>query len=267
MIIPMSWRRPGAVLLTVCMSLVGLAVPAAALPTARPRARAATRFRVTRRPRRTVVSAPPVPNAGARTTGQVGADAGAVALTFDDGPDPRWTPQILDVLDAHHMHATLFVVGRSAARYPELIRAIIAHGDAVALHTWNHRRLTTVSAAGFGLEVDPEIALVSDLTGSRPTCLRPPFGSATGATVALAAARDLQLVQWSIDPRDWARPGVAAIEAVADNELAAGKVLLLHDGGGDRSETVNALGPILDHIDQLGLKTTTICGPAPAPQG
>jgi peptidoglycan/xylan/chitin deacetylase (PgdA/CDA1 family) len=198
---------------------------------------------------------------GPRTVGALGGDSTGVAITFDDGPDPRYTPEILDVLAAHHVTATFFMIGRQAATFPDLVRRVSAGGNAVEVHTWDHLRLTTVPAPVFASEVDREVDLLTTLTGVRPTCLRPPYGSANETTVNEAASRGLSIAQWSVDPSDWSRPGVNAITARVVSHLGPNQVILLHDGGGDRSETVAALSRILDAIAARNLHVVTVCAP------
>jgi peptidoglycan/xylan/chitin deacetylase (PgdA/CDA1 family) len=196
---------------------------------------------------------------GPRTIQGLGGDSAGIALTFDDGPDPRYTPQILDVLAAHHVTATFFMVGREAAKYPDLVRRVAEQGNAIGVHTWDHLRLTTASPAVFSSEVDREIDLLTSLTGARPTCLRPPYGSANQATLNEAASRGLGVAQWSVDPSDWTRPGANAIVSRVVSHLNPDGIILLHDGGGDRSQTVAALSRILDAIAARNLHVVTVC--------
>jgi peptidoglycan/xylan/chitin deacetylase (PgdA/CDA1 family) len=200
---------------------------------------------------------------GARTIQGLGGDASGVALTFDDGPDPRYTPQILDVLAAHHVTATFFMIGRQAATSPDLVRKVVEGGNAIGIHTWDHLRLTTASPSVFASQVDREVELVTSLTGERPTCLRPPYGSANQTTVNEASSRGLAIAQWSVDPRDWTRPGVNAIVSRVTSHLGPGQIILLHDGGGDRSQTVAALSRILDAIAARNLRVVDVCSLTP----
>ena len=214
--------------------------------------------------RHTRLAAVPVrfPQLGARNVADAGGDSHGMALTFDDGPDPRWTPEVLATLEAHDVHATFFLVGRQAARYPDLVRQIIADGNAVGVHTWDHQRLVPAGEAKFEAQVDREMSLLQQLTGATPTCLRPPYGSADDATLQRASERHLRVVQWNDDPRDWTRPGTSAI--IHRVNATPNTVVLLHDGGGDRSETVEALGPILDKITAASVPLETLCHPEAA---
>jgi peptidoglycan/xylan/chitin deacetylase (PgdA/CDA1 family) len=252
-------RRITRVVIVVAIALALYAQPAAAT-VRRPQARV-TRFRtpIVRRP--TIVRVLPDPELGARTVGDLGGDASDVAITFDDGPDPRYTPQVLNVLAAHHVTATFFMVGREAAKFPDLVRQVAAGGNAIGVHTWDHLRLTTASPAVFASQVDRELELVTSLTDVRPTCLRPPYGSANQTTVNEASSRGLSVAQWSVDPRDWTQPGVNAIVNRVTSRLGPNQVILLHDGGGNRSQTVAALSHILDAIEARNLHVVNVCAP------
>ena len=167
-------------------------------------------------------------------------------LTFDDGPDPRWTPQVLDVLARHHVAATFFIVGKRADAYPSLVRRIVAQGHTVANHTYTHVDLRTVSEQRFHDEVDrTQRALGPD--GRR--CLRPPYGSTDQRVRDWTADAGYHLQLWTTDTGDYTLPGA---EVIADRIVAGahdGAVILLHDAGGtDRSQTVQGLTIALDRL-------------------
>ncbi|HEX4821942.1 MAG TPA: polysaccharide deacetylase family protein, partial [Acidimicrobiales bacterium] len=164
-----------------------------------------------------------------------------VALTFDDGPDPTYTPQILDILGRYQVPATFFVVGRQGSKYPQLLQAEAADGDAVGNHTWDHVNLTTTPVDSYRHEVDDVSDLIEAQTGSRPVCLRAPGGRVDDLVVHQVADRGLATVGWSVDPQDWARPSADAIVSRVLNAARAGSIIELHDGGGDRSQTIAAL--------------------------
>ncbi|MBW3557594.1 MAG: polysaccharide deacetylase family protein [Actinobacteria bacterium] len=201
---------------------------------------------------------------GARRVTDVAGYAGAptdpvVALTFDDGPDPVTTPQILDILASRGAKATFFVVGAQAARYPDLVRRIAREGHVVAGHTWSHARLTGMSEATFVREVDSTNRMIESLTNVAVRCVRPPQGVSDTAVVARLAGRGLTTMQWSIDPQDWRTPGVGAIVERVLAGARPGDVVVLHDRRG-ASQTPAALPAILDGLAQRGYRTVTICG-------
>ncbi len=185
-----------------------------------------------------------------------------IALTFDDGPNPSWTPQILSVLASRHVTATFFLVGSWAQRYPDLVRQELAAGDHVANHTWNHPSLPNLSAAGQANEIASTTNLINGIAGhSVVHCVRPPYGNHSATTDAVAEGQGLSVIIWSRDARDWATPGVPAILAGSlDSTYDGGRGIVgLHDGGGDRSQTVAALGPLIDTLRARGYQFTTIC--------
>jgi peptidoglycan-N-acetylglucosamine deacetylase len=178
----------------------------------------------------------------------------AVALTFDDGPDPRWTPQVLDLLRANHVHATFCVIGRQASAYPYLVRRIVAEGHTLCNHSWDHdEHLPRATPAHLRAEMALATrAIVAASGGVRPTLFRAPGGNWSPAVLAEARAQGMRPIAWSVDPRDWSRPGVPYIVRAV---LAAGPgdVILLHDGGGTRVQTVSALRQVLPVLRGRGL--------------
>jgi len=182
-----------------------------------------------------------------------------VALTFDDGPDPVFTPQVLAILAKFGVPATFFMIGWEAAAAPELVKRIDAAGDGVASHTWSHVDLTRQNDAGLKVQVDQADALLASIIGRRVTCIRPPEGHQNPGLVAKLSARGLTTVLWSVDTADWTRPGTARISRRALTDLSPGAIILLHDGGGDRSETVEALPSIIQAIQAQGFRLVPIC--------
>ncbi len=182
-----------------------------------------------------------------------------VALTFDDGPDPAFTARILELLAANHAKASFFVVGRQAQRFPDLVRAELAQGSTVEGHTWDHRQLPGLGDATFSAEVDRTDELLGRLIGHPVACVRPPYGRVDAQVVERLGGRGLTTAMWDVDPRDWARPGARAIAARVLGRIHPGAVVVLHDGGGDRSQTVAALSTILDGIAARGYMPVPLC--------
>lgn len=185
------------------------------------------------------------------------ADQGKVIyLTLDDGPGVS-TPDALEVLAANHATATFFVVGSQAAANPNEIAAIKAAGHAVGTHTWDHADLTTLSSS----EVQQELNSTAQAAGSGP-CMRPPYGSIDAASGAVSEGMKLQPILWTAQAFDWKSTATTA-QIVADIEArtSPGAVVLLHDGGGDRSKTVAALKELLPYWKAQGyqLKPVPAC--------
>jgi cellulose synthase/poly-beta-1,6-N-acetylglucosamine synthase-like glycosyltransferase/peptidoglycan/xylan/chitin deacetylase (PgdA/CDA1 family) len=192
--------------------------------------------------------------------------ARTVALTFDDGPDPAWTPKVLAVLRRYRVPATFFLVGAHVAGYPGLVREELRNGDEVGSHTYTHINLAT---AGWreGFELTLAQNALAGAAGIHTRLLRMPFSSQPSALTAAdwraagQAGRDGYLVVLTnLDTRDWARPGVAHIVAAALPRGGRGAIIMFHDGGGNRSQTVAALPGIITRLRARGYRFTTVTG-------
>ncbi|MCO1655592.1 polysaccharide deacetylase family protein [Pseudonocardia humida] len=162
-----------------------------------------------------------------------------VALTFDDGPDPRWTPQVLDLLARHGAVATFCVLGENAERHPELLTEIVEAGMRLCDHSRTHD--VDPAAPRDGLAHDELV----DLSGAEVDWFRAPRGEWSESLQVAAGAEGMRPLGWSVDSRDWTRPGAGAIVAGVQRHLHPGAVVLMHDGGGDRGQTVEALEQLL----------------------
>jgi cellulose synthase/poly-beta-1,6-N-acetylglucosamine synthase-like glycosyltransferase/spore germination protein YaaH/peptidoglycan/xylan/chitin deacetylase (PgdA/CDA1 family) len=199
-----------------------------------------------------------------------GAHPGWVALTFDDGPDGRWTPKILDILKAKHAVATFFVIGQNMQAKPGLVQREVDEGMMVGNHTWTHPNIADTPLTQTDLEINTTQRLFAVLTGKSMRFFRPPFfgdaePSTPGEVEPLLIAQKLGylIAGLRIDPDDWKKPPAAeiiqkAMQRLSDTGPAAGQVVLLHDAGGDRSRTVEALPGLIDAIRARGLRLVTI---------
>jgi peptidoglycan/xylan/chitin deacetylase (PgdA/CDA1 family) len=180
-----------------------------------------------------------------------------VALTFDDGPWPD-TPQFLDVLEREHVHATFFHIGEQESTYGTAVdHRILADGDMLGDHTWNH-----ADVAGGGAFAAQEIssarAAIARVSGFTPCLFRAPGGAVSPALISLARSMGFITIEWDVDPRDWARPGTGAIYANVVGNAHNGSIVLQHDGGGDRSETLAALPGEIRTLRSRGYQFVTI---------
>ncbi len=182
-----------------------------------------------------------------------------IAITFDDGPDPRWTPKILDILKAANVKAVFFLVGTNAERYPKLVRRIVNEGHEMGNHTYYHPDLSDCGPEHVRLELNATQLLLETITGRSTTLFRPPYSADTNPSqldelIPLQIAEDLNylVVLESIDPQDWAKPGADTILQRVKQQRHDGSIILLHDAGGDRSQTVEALPKILDWLHARG---------------
>jgi cellulose synthase/poly-beta-1,6-N-acetylglucosamine synthase-like glycosyltransferase/peptidoglycan/xylan/chitin deacetylase (PgdA/CDA1 family)/spore germination protein YaaH len=189
----------------------------------------------------------------------------AVALTFDDGPDPEWTPAILDILKANGVKATFFVVGSEAERHPELVHRIIEEGHEIGNHSFTHPNLAEAPPALIKLELNASQRLIESLTGRSTTLFRPPYNADSRPSslrellpIQIAQSLGYMTILENVDPRDWQKPGKTELLDRVKTELPRGNIILLHDGGGDRSATVAALPAILDHLKERGNRAVLI---------
>ena len=194
-----------------------------------------------------------------------GRKKNAVALTFDDGPDATWTPLILDTLASRGAKATFFIIGENAELHPELLRRELRDGHELGNHTFTHPNLALVGPRLTRYELSATERLIEAVTNRRTALFRPPyFGDAEPTTAnelgPIAIAQDLGYVTVGLrnDPGDWLQPGVDTIINESLAQLDRGNVILLHDGGGNRAQTVAALGPLIDSLRARGYKLTTV---------
>ncbi|MFJ6940270.1 bifunctional polysaccharide deacetylase/glycosyltransferase family 2 protein [Streptomyces sp. NPDC101132] len=205
---------------------------------------------------------PVVEGASARTTAPA---ARTVSLTFDDGPDPVWTPKVLDVLRRHGVHATFFTVGTRVAEHPGLARRIVAEGHQIGLHGFTHTDLGAASPWRRTLELRQNQLVVAGATGITTPLLRPPYSASNRAltdadwdAVAQAGHEGYLTVLTTRDSQDWRRPGVDRIVSNATPSGRAGQIVLLHDAGGDRAQTVAALDLLVPRLQKAGWRFTTV---------
>ena len=202
---------------------------------------------------------------------RTGWQPGKVALTFDDGPDEKWTPQILDILKREGVPASFFIIGENGEANPQLVKRIVAEGHDLGNHSFTHPNLGEIPPKLTELELNATQRLIESLTGRSTRLFRAPyFGDAEPQTpdevepAAIANRLGYIIVGLRVDPDDWARPG--ADEIVRRTKLGLtnpniderGEVVLLHDGGGDRSQTVEALPRLIHELRAQGYEFTTV---------
>jgi cellulose synthase/poly-beta-1,6-N-acetylglucosamine synthase-like glycosyltransferase/peptidoglycan/xylan/chitin deacetylase (PgdA/CDA1 family) len=197
-----------------------------------------------------------------------------LALTFDDGPDPTWTPRLLAVLRRHHVPATFFVVGARAIEHPELVRAEADSGSEIGLHTFTHADLGRLPQWRRAIEIDLTEHAIARAAGVTARLLRPPYSSTPDAvddsewrTLQWAHSRGLVTTLADLDSEDWKRPGVAAILRNSEPVGDSGAVVLMHDGGGKRAQTVAAVDQLITRLKQRGYRFTTVSAGAGLSEG
>jgi cellulose synthase/poly-beta-1,6-N-acetylglucosamine synthase-like glycosyltransferase/peptidoglycan/xylan/chitin deacetylase (PgdA/CDA1 family) len=182
-----------------------------------------------------------------------------IALTFDDGPDPRWTPEVLEVLRRERVPATFFMVGSQAARHPDLVREVDRAGHEIGNHTFTHAGMSTAPVWQRRAQVHLTEAVLLGITGHYPRFIRPPYSATSDAVtptteraLAKAAGRRYIIALADYDSRDWEKPGVAKIVRNATPPADRGGVIMFHDSGGDRRQTVAALARIVPKLRAQG---------------
>jgi len=195
---------------------------------------------------------------------QLGAVPKKIAVSFDDGPDPRWTPKILDILKEKNVPGTFFVIGEEAAKSPGLLRREYAEGHSIGNHTYTHPVMDEVSPMQLRWELNITQRLIESTVGAKSILFRPPYGidhqpeySEEVAQLPVAQDMGYLIVGQKIDPHDWRQPygkQVAAQEIVDGvlQQASLGNIILFHDGGGDRSQTVAALPVVIDQLRARG---------------
>ncbi|MFG2426212.1 glycosyltransferase [Streptomyces sp. NPDC048590] len=195
-----------------------------------------------------------------------------IVLTFDDGPDPVWTPRVLDELKKYHAHGVFFVTGTMASRYPALVKRMVDEGHEVGLHTFNHPDLSFQSTSRIDWELSQNQLVLAGAAGVRTSLFRPPYSSFSDAmdneswpVTQYIGSRGYLTVVNNTDSEDWKRPGVHAIIERATPKHGKGAIILMHDSGGDRSQTVTALGRFLPKMQERGYDFTNLTSALGAP--
>ncbi|MBU4556897.1 MAG: polysaccharide deacetylase family protein [Actinobacteria bacterium] len=181
-----------------------------------------------------------------------------VALTFDDGPWPRYTEEVLAVLAKEQVKATFFMVGRQVYRYPTLVKRIRDEGHALGNHTQGHAYLSKATPEAVRAQIADGQTAIQKTAGVKAGWFRPPGGIMTPIVGREVSRYGLRVAMWTVDPQDWRRPPVTAIVQRVITSVKPGAVVLMHDGGGERANTVEALGPIIRELKKQGYTFVTL---------
>jgi len=181
-----------------------------------------------------------------------------IALTFDDGPHPIYTLQVLHILQEYGVKATFFCIGRQVLPYASIVAQVSRAGNVIADHTWDHFDMTRLSIAGMQWELNRTANAITLATGVRPVLFRPPYGYINTTVKDVSTRLGLTPIMWNVDPSDWRLPGTDAIVQRVLANTGNGSVILMHDGGGNRSQTVQALPQIIAGLQQRGFRFVTV---------
>lgn len=189
---------------------------------------------------------------------EIQTDEKIIALTFDDGPHRKYTADILDVLEKYNAKATFFIVGQNAEKNPELITRMYEEGHELANHTYTHPLRTNVT--NLMKEIQQTDEVIAGITGYQPTLFRPVEGQYTDAMIDAISKKGYKVVMWSwhLDTLDWKSPGVHRIVNTVLKGVKAGNIVLFHDGGGNRAQTVQAMEQIIPELAKQGYQFVTV---------
>ncbi len=186
----------------------------------------------------------------------VQTDKKVVALTFDDGPNEKTTPELLNVLKLKGVKATFFILGQNAEKNLQVVSQEVADGHEIGSHAYSHYPLTRMSAADCAAELDKADGIISSVA-PKPVLLRMPGGAYNDTVLGVACSKGYTVIQWSIDPRDWARPSVSQVVSNVMNNVKPGSIVLMHDGQ-PQLPTPEATAIIIDRLREQGYQIVTV---------
>src|SRR6266567_5227695 len=199
---------------------------------------------------------PAAPEESSITFNSVHVDGPYIAMTFDDGPSATLTPKLLDLLAAHHIKATFFVIGENVAEHPEIVARAAREGHEIGNHSWSHPNFGKMSDESVRRQLQQTDDAIKNATGKRPTLLRPPYGSITAREKRwIHDEFGYDIILWDVDPYDWKRPGPAVVRARILKETRPGSIVLSHD---IHPGTIEAMPSTFDELEAKGFKFVTV---------
>jgi peptidoglycan/xylan/chitin deacetylase (PgdA/CDA1 family) len=216
------------------------------------------------------------PEESSITFNSVHVDGRYIAMTFDDGPSATLTPKLLDLLAAHHIKATFFVIGENVAEHPQIVARAAGEGHEIGNHSWSHPNFGKMSDQGVRSQLQRTDDAIKNATGTRPTLLRPPYGSITAREKRwIHDEFGYRIILWDVDPLDWKRPGPAVVRSRILKETQPGSIVLSHD---IHPGTIEAMPSTFDALEAKGFKFVTVSElirmakpkashPSPSPSG
>ncbi len=199
---------------------------------------------------------PAAPEESSITFNSVHVDGPYIAMTFDDGPSAMLTPKLLDLLAAHHIKATFFVIGENVAEHPEIVARAAREGHEIGNHSWSHPNFGKMSDQGVRSQLQRTDDAIKNATSQRPTLMRPPYGSITAREKRwIYEEFGYRIILWDVDPYDWKRPGPAVVRSRILKETQPGSIVLSHD---IHPGTIEAMPSTFDALEAKGFKFVTV---------
>ncbi|MDC3416046.1 polysaccharide deacetylase family protein [Aquibacillus salsiterrae] len=190
---------------------------------------------------------------------KVDTEAKMVAFTFDDGPNPTYTRELLDIFNEVSGHATFFMIGEQMERHPEVVGEVPKQGHEIGNHTFTHAKLTELTDEQCFVELDKTAKLIKELTGDVPKHFRPPFIDYNRATKKVVERFGYDTIgALNVDALDWEQPGIEHIYTKSLNHVASGSILIFHDGFGDRSQSIEAVRRLVKELTSQGYQLVTV---------
>jgi peptidoglycan-N-acetylglucosamine deacetylase len=186
----------------------------------------------------------------------VHVDGPFIAMTFDDGPSAKLTPELLDILAAHHIHATFFVLGQNVVDHPEILQRAVREGHEIGNHSWSHPAFKKMRDDSVRTELEKTDDAIKAAIGTRPVLMRPPYGSITARQKQwIYGEFGYRTILWDVDPLDWKRPGSAVVTSRIVRETRPGSIILSHD---IHPGTIQAMPATFDQLQEKGFKFVTV---------
>jgi peptidoglycan-N-acetylglucosamine deacetylase len=183
----------------------------------------------------------------------------AVAITFDDGPNPTYTPQVLEIFSEAKGKVTFFMIGEQMKNHPEVVKQVAALGHEIGNHTFTHPKLSQLSTAKCLEEIEQNEKLIEELAGRKPVVFRPPYLDYDQDTVSLLQQKGYPLIgALNLAAQDWEQPGVRHILEKSRDAVKNGSILIFHDGYGDRSQTIEAVRKLVSELKSQGYQLVTV---------
>ncbi|MFD0674553.1 polysaccharide deacetylase family protein [Cohnella sp. GCM10027633] len=204
---------------------------------------------------------PPAEPSPPPVQGETSDDRKLVALTFDDGPDGKYTPQVLDILQEYGVKGTFFLVGPQVDKYPDTANRILDEGHSIGNHTWSHKDLTKLTDKEISEQIDKTQQAIADVTGFTPSLMRAPYGAMSDALLDALHERGMSHVYWTVDTRDWAGTSVADMRKDVRSHAKPGAIILMHSFGGRKNaleHTLALLPLIIEDLKAKGFEFVTV---------